>query len=244
MLPSLGPLACGLLPDEEEAFTMTRCTKAIPAAVFGAALLLTFPAPSHAQSREPLSDRVKTAVEEALQDEYRGSEATYGSVLKAYGDLRPFSNVVRAERQHAAFLEDLLSARNLPLPKPREATVEAHGFASVKDACAAAVESETRNVALYDRLIAADSLPDEVRRAFEHNRMASRDHHKPAFERCAGAAAAEATGRGVGRGRGAGRAQCQAFGHCAGQACGACTSQACGSRGRDQGCGHYGRGRP
>ena len=82
----------------------------------------------------------------------------------------------------------------------------------VKEACAAAVEFEAKNVALYDRLLAtgttaggpssAGQLPEDVKRAFEHNRMASLDHHKPAVERCAGVASARGPGRGVGRGRG------------------------------------------
>ena len=127
---------------------------------------------------------MKAAVEEALRDELRG-EAIYGRVLKDHGDVRPFSNVVRAERRHAAFLEDLLKARGLAVPAP-PAGAEVPGYASVKEACAAAVAFETTNVALYDRLLAAGPLPDDVKRAFDHNRMASLDHHKPAFERCAG----------------------------------------------------------
>jgi len=222
---------------------MTRCTKAIPAVVFGAALLLALCAPSHAQSPEPLSDQVKAAVEEALQDEYRG-EAMYSSVLKAYGDLRPFSNVVRAERQHATFLEDLLKARDLAVPRRREAVVEAPGFASVQGACRAAVEFETRNAALYDRLIAAGPLPDDVKQVFDHNRMASRDHHKPAFERCAGVATADGARRGIVRGWTAGHGYGQGFGHRAGQACGARTGLACGSCGQGHGCGDCGCGRP
>jgi hypothetical protein len=74
----------------------------------------------------------------------------------------------------------------------------------VKEACAAAVEFEMKNVALYDRLIAAGSLPADVKEAFDHNRTASLDHHEPAFERCAGLATAQRAGRGGGRGHGGG----------------------------------------
>jgi hypothetical protein len=221
---------------------MTTLTKAIPMALITAAVVLA-PPTSRAQSTDALSDGVKTGVEEALQDEYRG-EAMYSSVLKAYGDLRPFSNVVRAERQHATFLEDLLKARNLAVPRRREAAVEAPGFASVKDACTAAVEFETRNVALYDSLIAAGPLPDDVKQAFDHNRLASRDRHKPAFERCAGVATAHGASRGLGRGWGAGRGRRQAFGHRAGHVCGGCTGHGCGSCGQGYGCGECGCGRP
>jgi len=194
---------------------MTTQTKAIPMALITAAVVLA-PSTSRAQSTDELSDGVKTGVEEALQDEYRG-EAMYSRVLKDHGGVRPFSNVVRAEQRHAACLEDLLKARGLAVPDHSGATAEAPGFASVKDACTAAVEFETRNVALYDRLIAAGPLPDDVKQVFDHNRMASRDNHKPALERCAGVATAHGASRGMGRGWTAGHGCGQAFGYRAGR---------------------------
>ena len=77
----------------------------------------------------------------------------------------------------------------------------------MKEACAAAVAFETTNVALYDRLLAAGPLPDDVKRAFDHNRMASLDHHKPAFERCAGVATTQGAGRCARHGAGHGAGQ-------------------------------------
>ena len=212
-------------------------TKTLPAAALAGLLVLAPAASGRAQSAPPhpghapavageteksapLSGSVKAAVEEALADELRG-EAMYGRVLKDHGNVRPFSNVVHAERRHAAFLEDLLKARGLAGPAP-QAGAEVPGYASVKEACIAAVAFETTNVALYDRLLAAGPLPDDVKRAFDHNRMASLDHHKPAFERCAGVATAQGAGRcarqgsghGAGRGAGCGDGCCQGCGHC------------------------------
>lgn len=212
---------------------MTTGTKMLQAALVATGLALAPAAASRAQSTvkpEPLSDRSKAAIVEALQDELRG-EAFYARVLKDHGDARPFSNIVGAERRHAAFLADLLKARGLVVPEYRPAAAEPPAHASVKEACAAAVEFETQNVALYDRLLAAGPLPDDVKRAFEHNRTASLDHHQPAFERCAGLATAHGTGRFAGRGRGGHGHGC---GHC-GQECEAC-GPGCGSGGRR--CGH------
>ena len=205
---------------------MTRPTKILPVPALAAALVLAAAggraqappahsghAPATASAVEkpaPLGDAVKAAVEEAFRDELRG-EAIYARVLKDHGDVRPFSNVIRAERRHAAFLEDVLKARGLAVPAPPAGDVPA--YATVREACAAAVAFETQNVALYDRLLAASGtaasgpLPEDVKQAFEHNRMASLDHHKPAFERCSGVAAGQGMARGAGRGHGAGVAR-------------------------------------
>jgi len=100
----------------------------------------------------------------------------------------------------------VLKAHGLPVPEHRQATAEAPAFAGVREACAAAVLFETANVALYDRLLAAGPLPDDVKQVFDHNRIASLERHKPAFERCAGAASSRGAGHGSGCGHhGAGR---------------------------------------
>jgi len=230
---------------------MTRPTKILPVSAIAAALVLAATgARAQTGTPAPLSDSVRAAIEEALLDELRG-EAIYARVLKDHGEVRPFSNVVRAERRHAEFLEHLLKVRGLAVSAP-PADAEVPGSASVKEACAAAVAFETTNVALYDRLLAAGPLPDDVKRAFDHNRVASLDHHKPAFERCAGVATAGVAGRGAGHGtrpgaaRGAGGGGggqgCGPYGH----GCGHC-GQGCGHGGHGcghcgQGCGHCGQG--
>lgn len=214
---------------------MTPLARSLPLATIAAMTLVAPAAGSDAQPRsklEPLDARVRAGIEEALQDELRG-EAFYARVVKDHGDPRPFTNVVRAEARHAAWLTDLLETRGLAVP--RAAATEAPAHASVKEACAAAVEFETKNVALYDRLLAAGALPDDVQRAFEHNRMASLDHHKPAFERCAGVVTAGGAGRGCDRSRGHGR-ECGHGG--SGGACG----HACGGGRCDHGPGCHGCG--
>ena len=153
--------------------------------------------------RGPLGEGHQKAIVEALEDEYAG-EALYTRVLEDLGEMRPFSNIVHAEQRHAAFLEELLTSRDLPLPGNRGAEAEVPTYASRQEACSVAVELEARNVALYDRLLATGTLPEDVRLVFEHNRLASLDHHKPAFERCAGTAGGQTavSGRGGRGGRG------------------------------------------
>lgn len=40
------------------------------------------------------------ALRAALDDEYR-AEATYAAVITAFGEVRPFINIIEAERRHA-----------------------------------------------------------------------------------------------------------------------------------------------
>ncbi|EKV26367.1 hypothetical protein C882_2802 [Caenispirillum salinarum AK4] len=126
--------------------------------------------------------RVADAMAEALDDEYKAI-ATYESVLAAFGPVRPFVNIVEAERRHAGALLRLYERRGLTPPRDRwSGSVPAP--ASVKDACAAGVTAEVENAALYDRLLAAVSGDAEVARVFTNLRDASQQRHLPAFRRC------------------------------------------------------------
>jgi len=127
------------------------------------------------------SAAVLAAMTAGLQDEYRAA-AVYESVLGQFGDVLPFSNIVIAERQHAASIAALFIARGLAVPAPT--TIGAlPSLGTVRDACDLGATAEVENVALYDDLLALD-LPFDVQRVFEANRLASLEKHLPAFERC------------------------------------------------------------
>ena len=56
-------------------------------------------------------------------------------------------------------------------------------FTNLRAACAAAVQAEVENIALYDSQLGA-SLPEDVLRVLLSNRAASVNNHLPAFQRC------------------------------------------------------------
>ncbi len=122
-----------------------------------------------------------SAVRTALLDEHHAS-AVYTQVMHQFGAVAPFVNIERAERQHAASLASLLTSRGIPVPSA-PALTQAPQFSSVSAACAASVDAEVANIALYDELLAT-SMPADVRRVFENNRRASLENHLPAFARC------------------------------------------------------------
>ncbi|MCB1489785.1 MAG: DUF2202 domain-containing protein [Bauldia sp.] len=130
---------------------------------------------------------VQTAIDEALDDEFR-AEAFYAAVIAAHGDIRPFVNIIEAEKRHAAMLDAVLTTYGLAAPanpyldgtKP---ALEAP--ATIAEACKAGVAAEIANRDLYDdNLIPAAAGYPDVIAVFEALRDASQNNHLPAFQRC------------------------------------------------------------
>jgi rubrerythrin len=131
----------------------------------------------------PLEASVRAALERALADERR-AEAMYLQVVADHGSVAPFAHASHAENRHSEMILGAFRLRG-ETPAAAEATAAPPRFASLQEACRAAMQWEEENVALYDELLRAE-LPQDVRRVFEHNRRASAAHHLPAFQRCAG----------------------------------------------------------
>jgi hypothetical protein len=184
---------------------------------FAVALLaasLLAPGVAQAQSR-PLPEPVRQAVYAALDDEQK-AYATYKAIMDKFGEVRPFSNIARAELRHESRLQDILKRYGLPAvanPYLNGKKPAPKARATLKAACEEGVAAEIENLTLYnDKLIpAAKAYPDIVT-VFQRLRDASQHNHKPAFERCVarGGAPGGGYGRGAGgqgMGRGFGRGQ-------------------------------------
>ena len=127
---------------------------------------------------------VKEALHSAILDEFK-AEATYRSVIQDFGDVRPFSNIIHAERRHAQRLAMLFEERGWSVPSNpwTDSREPVPRFDSVTRACVASVVAEQDNIELYDRLLEQD-LPRDVERVFRALQDASRSRHLPAFQRC------------------------------------------------------------
>ncbi len=165
----------------------TSVRKPAAAAAFAAALALTIFAPS-AFAATPISDGARTALAAGLEDEYR-AEAFYAAVMDKFGAVRPFSNIIRAERIHAAMLTDVMTTYGItPEANPYlgSAEIAASVPATIGAACAMGVTAEIDNKNLYDiKLIPAAADYPDIRVVFENLRDASQNNHLPAFQRCA-----------------------------------------------------------
>jgi len=137
---------------------------------------------------QTLTPDAEAALGSALQDE-RHAEAFYSAVIAKFGDARPFSNIIEAERQHEAMLIGLYETYGVALPENGYATgalVAPAAPETLVDACKIGVEAEIANRDLYDGnlLPAVEAYPD-ITLVMQRLRDASEENHLPAFQRCA-----------------------------------------------------------
>lgn len=124
---------------------------------------------------------LKTVLVEALDDE-RKAEATYRAVIEKFGEVRPFINIIEAERRHSAAIERQMIRLGFAIPA-NQWQGKGMAPATLAEACSMAITAEVENIALYDRLLPA--IADEsVRHVLQNLQDASRDNHLPAFRRC------------------------------------------------------------
>jgi hypothetical protein len=128
-----------------------------------------------------IDEKAKAMILEALNDEYK-ARAFYRLVIKRFGPIQPFVNIVEAEETHARALEGLCARYGIPLPAD-DWDRALQPPASVLEACQAGVEGEIENIAMYDRFLKSTEIPD-IRALFQRLQARSRDAHLPAFQRC------------------------------------------------------------
>ncbi len=172
---------------------MTRLQTTRIAAIAGALALTGCAGASHAADATADAD----ALRQALDDEYR-AEAIYASVIDAFGEVRPFINIIEAERRHASRVKADMDRLGITYDQANPYLGTLAAPASVLAACEQGVSAEIENIALYDRLIptAEDA---GVRATLTDLQSASRERHLPAFERCVSRGGAMGMGRGRGR---------------------------------------------
>lgn len=124
------------------------------------------------------------AMEDGIADEYHAA-ATYKAVIAQFGAVRPFTNILRAETQHAAAWAFLFDRYGLETPVA-PAALEVPEFTDRSEACAAAAQAERDNMALYDQMLATVKAYPDITQVVTSLRDASMQNHLPAFARCAG----------------------------------------------------------
>lgn len=130
-----------------------------------------------------LPSEIKDALEEAINDEYK-AYSTYEAVIKKFGNIRPFSMIIRAEEQHISSLKSIYDKYGLVAPDNNwvdKITVPG----TVQQACQTGVDAEIANAALYsEQLLPVVTDYPDITAVFENLMNASQQKHLPAFENC------------------------------------------------------------
>lgn len=108
----------------------------------------------------------------AMQDEV-DAEAAYQSILQKFGqELRPFSAIVKAERNHQSLLMPFMEKYGLAMPEPAAFTAPE----TFQEALLAGVEAEENNIAMYEKFLAQGDVPGDIALVFERLLSASKNH--------------------------------------------------------------------
>lgn len=129
-----------------------------------------------------LTPEAKQAVIETLagpEGEF-AAHALYSAILKKHGDIQPYAAIREAEARHIQALKRQLEKYGITIPEDKFAG-KAVAPATLLEAAKQGVESEEKNVAMYDRYLAAVKDYPDLTRVFTNLQRASRDAHLPAF---------------------------------------------------------------
>ncbi len=139
------------------------------------------PAAGAGLALSPLSAAEADALNQAILEEY-GALNLYQSVIAEFGNVYPFSQIVKAEQQHVNALVRQATKYGVSVPaNPGLST--APSFASLSAACQAGVDAEIADAALYDAL-KPDVTHTDILQVFNNLQSASLNSHLPAFEAC------------------------------------------------------------
>jgi len=118
-------------------------------------------------------------LEYAIEDEYM-AKAEYEALIEEFGDIRPFTNIIKAEQRHIEMLLPLFEKYEVEMPVD-DAADRALLPETLEETFAIGVEAEIKNIDMYKAFLQTD-LPEDIELTFERLMRASESHLR-AFER-------------------------------------------------------------
>lgn len=147
---------------------------------------------SKAQTSVSADQSVREALISAIEDE-RQAQAYYAAVVARFGQVRPYTQLVKAEGRHEEILVRYCEQNGIEVPANQWATPTMPLPATLEEVRQQSLAREVKNVEMYDEFLKTIKTPALVT-IFENLRSASLDHHIPALK-----------GERMGKGRGTGR---------------------------------------
>ncbi|MDP3386186.1 MAG: DUF2202 domain-containing protein [Eubacteriales bacterium] len=109
----------------------------------------------------------------AVQDEYL-ARGEYLSIIDKFGDQRPYSNIIKSEETHLAFLEEVYLTYDLKFPEDSSLDhIVVPG--DLLEAAQTGVQAEIDNIAMYEIFLTYD-LPENVFEVFTALKKGSESH--------------------------------------------------------------------
>lgn len=115
----------------------------------------------------------------AIEDEYK-AQAEYEALIKTFGAVKPFTNIVEAEASHIKALEALFVMYNVSVPENNGALLVAVPN-TLTEALQIGIDAEIKNIAIYEGFL-QQNLPQEIKETFTSLMNASQNH-LDAFQR-------------------------------------------------------------
>lgn len=109
----------------------------------------------------------------AIQDEYL-AHGEYAAIIAEYGNVSPYTNIIKSEESHIASLSALYTAYGLAIPADDSAN---HLIVptSLLEAAKTGVQAEIDNIAMYEKFM-THSLPQDILSVFTTLKNASENH--------------------------------------------------------------------
>ena len=109
----------------------------------------------------------------AMQDEYLAKKE-YELIMDKYGEQKPFSNIIEAEKTHISQLTELFNTYKITIPEDNSKSY-AILPKNLEDAYKTGVTAEIDNIAMYDKFL-KEELPQDIKDTFISLRDASKKH--------------------------------------------------------------------
>lgn len=108
----------------------------------------------------------------AIQDEWL-AEAEYTALMEEFDVTRPFSNIQRAELTHIDLLLPLFESYGIELPAKPDLAVIPETLAETYQI---GIAAEIANIAMYEKFLEDETLPDDIASVFTRLMNASKNH--------------------------------------------------------------------
>lgn len=119
---------------------------------------------------------VETMLLNALHEE-RVAAATYQAVIDKFGEVEPFTNILKAEEQHIAAVENLLKVNGIEIPAN---DVTAAAPKTLEESYTLAINVEKEDIALYEEMY--PNLSDTMIKTVFTRLSNASQRHLQAFE--------------------------------------------------------------